>query len=135
MSGSGQEFLLISGSGRETLPNVREWSGGPAGCPGVVERPSQMFGSCREPLTDIREWSRDPSEFLGVVRRSSWPSRGSLDHFRMSGRGREAFRMSGSGQKDIPNVRERSGDLSRRLGVVGWLSRMSRNGREALLDD
>ena len=32
----------ISGSGREALLEVREWSGGPLVCPGVVRRPSWM---------------------------------------------------------------------------------------------
>ena len=58
----------MSGSGRVALPNVREWSGGLPGCPGVVGRPSrmsesglvrpsQMFGSGRKALPDVREWS------------------------------------------------------------------------------
>ena len=77
----------MSKSGRETLPDVREWSGGPPKCPGVVGspfrmsgvvgRPSQMFGSCWEApcmsrrlsrlfgshwetLPDVREWSGGP---------------------------------------------------------------------------
>ena len=76
----------ISGSGRETLPNVREWweplpdvwqlsgnpsecsreVGGPFGCSRVVWRPSRMSGSGREALLDVRdalphvwEWSED----------------------------------------------------------------------------
>ena len=47
----------MSGSGWETLPDVREWSGGPPRCPGVVGRPSQMSGSGREILPNVREWS------------------------------------------------------------------------------
>ena len=42
----------MTGSGRESLPDVWEWSRGPLGCPGVVRRlsrmsggPSRMFGS------------------------------------------------------------------------------------------
>ena len=67
----------MSGSGREALPVVREWSGDlsecpgcPPGYPGAVGRPSQIFGrgrrpslmsgSGREALPDVREWSRDP---------------------------------------------------------------------------
>ena len=49
---------LIFASGRETLPDVREWSAGPPRYAGVVGRPSRMSGvvgtparmsgSCRE---------------------------------------------------------------------------------------
>ena len=52
----------MSGRGRDVLPDVLEWSGGPPGCPGVVERPSPVFGrpsrmsgSSRETLTEVRE--------------------------------------------------------------------------------
>ena len=31
-------------SGREALPDDREWSGDPTGCPKVVGRPSRMNG-------------------------------------------------------------------------------------------
>ena len=58
----------MSGSGREVLPDVQEWSGGPPGCLGVVGSPSKMSGSGREApqmsgsgqesLKDVREWSR-----------------------------------------------------------------------------
>ena len=57
----------MSWSGWEALSYVREWSGGPPGCPGVVKRPSRMSGSGREAhrmsrsglkaLTDVRELS------------------------------------------------------------------------------
>ena len=40
----------MSGSGREALPDVREWWGGLPGCPGVFGRPSRMPCSCREAL-------------------------------------------------------------------------------------
>ena len=73
MSGSGREASRVvgrssqmSGSGRETLPDVWEWSGGPSGCPrvvggpprypGVVGKPFRMSGSGQEALPDIREW-------------------------------------------------------------------------------
>ena len=58
----------MSRSGRETLPDVREWSGGPPECPRLVGRPSQMsgsgryacrmFGSCRKAIPNVREWWR-----------------------------------------------------------------------------
>ena len=46
----------MSVSGQETLTNVREWSGGPPECLGVVRRPSQMSGSGLEALLDVWEW-------------------------------------------------------------------------------
>ena len=66
----------MSGSGREALPDVREWSvdppecletrqdvqgwsGGLPGYPGVVGKPSRMSGSGREAIADVREWSVD----------------------------------------------------------------------------
>ena len=45
----------MSGSGLETLPDLRESSGGPPGCPGVVRRPSGMSVSARESLPNVRE--------------------------------------------------------------------------------
>ena len=45
----------MSGSGREAIPDVREWLKGPSKCPGVVERPSRMFVRGQEALTDVRE--------------------------------------------------------------------------------
>ena len=44
----------MSGSGRQAIPNVREWSGGPLGSPGVVGRPFRMSGCGREALPDDR---------------------------------------------------------------------------------
>ena len=52
MSGSCRVFLQDV---REALPVVREWSGGPLGCPGVFGRPSWMSGRFREALPDVRE--------------------------------------------------------------------------------
>ena len=50
----------MSKSGREALPNVREWSGGPPECPGMIGRPSLMSGSGRESLPNVLEWSGGP---------------------------------------------------------------------------
>ena len=54
----------MSGSGLETLPDVRGWSQSPprylgvAGSPSrMVERPSRMSGRCREAVPDDRKWS------------------------------------------------------------------------------
>ena len=65
MSGSGREALpgcpemvgkpsRMSGSGQESLLNVREWSRVPPGCPGVIGRPYRMSGSDWEALSDVR---------------------------------------------------------------------------------
>ena len=53
------------GSGREALTDIREWFEDPAGCLGVVRRPSWMSGSCREALPNVREWVGGPPECLG----------------------------------------------------------------------
>ena len=56
----------MSGNSRETLREVREWSGDHPGCPRVVVMHSRMSGSGREALLDVRdalphvrEWSED----------------------------------------------------------------------------
>ena len=59
MSGSGLEAFT---GGRKALLDVREWSGGSTGCPGVVGRPSRMTGSGREALPYDQEWSGGPPE-------------------------------------------------------------------------
>ena len=45
----------MSGNGRVDLPDVREWSGGHPGCPGVVGRPTRMSESGRETLPDVHK--------------------------------------------------------------------------------
>ena len=69
----------MSGSGRNSLLDVREWTGGPLECSGVVGRPAQMSGNNRDTLPGC----------LAVVGRPS--------------------RMSGSCRKTLPDVREWSG--------------------------
>ena len=71
---------------REDVPDVREWSGDPPGCPGVFGRPSRMSGCGRETLPNVREWSCRPPECLGVVVPPSW--------------------MSGSGWEALSDVRK-----------------------------
>ena len=88
----------MSGSGLEALPNVREWSGGPPACPGVVERPSRMCGSGPDTLTMSRKTSR-------MTRRTS--------------------RMSRSGREDLADVREWSGGPPGCPGIDLIPSRMS----------
>ena len=46
----------MSGSGRDTLPDIQEWSEASARYPCVVGRPSRMSGSGRDDLPDILEW-------------------------------------------------------------------------------
>ena len=75
MSGSGRDALT---GGREAFPGVREWSGVPPGCLGMVVRPSRMYGSGREALLDVLEWSGVPHGWSGGP---SW----------VSSRGREAL--------------------------------------------
>ena len=125
----------LFGSGRETLPNVRdallyyrEWSEGPFGFPIVVGRPSLMSGRGPETLPDDREWSGGPPnvpEWLGV-------SPGSLG-------GPPDVRQLSGDPPDCPGV---VGVPPGCLGVVGrlsWMSliggrpfRMSGSCREAL---
>ena len=60
----------MSGSGWETLPEVRKWSGDPLAGPEVVRGPlegpelvgrlSRRSGSGRETLPEVWNWSRDP---------------------------------------------------------------------------
>ena len=45
----------MSRSGREDLLDVRERSGCPPGCAGVVGRPFWMSGSGRDALPDVSE--------------------------------------------------------------------------------
>ena len=82
----------MSGCGQESLPDDREWSRGPSGCPAVdgrpsrmtrsgreapmvVERPTRMPGSGRAALSDVQYWSGGPPRCPGVVERPSRKSR------------------------------------------------------------
>ena len=77
----------MSGSGRETLPDVREWSRGAHGCPRVVERPPNVW-ELSGTLPDVRYWFGGPHGCPGVVGR---PSRMFARPSRMSRRGREVL--------------------------------------------
>ena len=112
MSGSGVEACRMSRSGRMATPNVREWSGGPPGCLGVVWRSSRMPSRGREALTDIWEWY--VREALPDVRKS-----------------RKTPWMSESGLETLPYVREWSGDPPVCPGEVGRPSWISGTGGEA----
>ena len=52
----------MSASGREAVPNVRESSGGPTGCPGVDGRPSRKSASGLEALLNSCETNLDVRE-------------------------------------------------------------------------
>ena len=104
----------MSGSGREALPDVLDWSGVHPGCP----------GSGHEDLPDICQWSGVPSgcpvvigrpfRFTGVVGRLSW--------------------ICGSGREALLDVQEWSGGPPGCPGGVGRPFRMSWSGCESLLD-
>ena len=139
MSGSDRESLLnaqealldvreatrMSRSGQKVLPDVREWSRHPPGCPGgplrcsgvfgkpskMSERPSRMSRSGREVLTNVQERLGGPLECPVVVERR--------------------LRMSESGREALTDVREWLGNPPGCPGVVGRPSRMSRSGRKA----
>ena len=57
----------MSRSGREALPDNREWSRGHLGWSGVVGWPSQVSGSLWKVFPDVREWSRGTPGCPGVV--------------------------------------------------------------------
>ena len=126
----------MSGSGRETLPDVRLWLGGPLKCPGVVKsssrksgRPSRMSGSFWEALPNYREWSLGSPggrKVLPVVR--EWlvgPHEGS----EVVG---SPTLMFGCGWEALPVVCEWSGGHLGCPRVVGRLTRMSKSGRDVL---
>ena len=114
----------MSGSGRETLPNVREWW---EALPDV-RKASRMSGSGREALPNVRECSEGypgcpggPLRCPGVVGSPS----------RKFGR---PSRMSENGLETLPVVQEWSGGPPECSGVVCRPSWMSGSCREALSD-
>ena len=70
-SGSGQETLLEVRKWPVTLPEVWNWSGEPHKGPKVVGRPSRRSGSGRETFPKVRKWSGDPPRGPEVVGRPS----------------------------------------------------------------
>ena len=108
-----------SGNGRETLLEVRKWSGGPK----LVGTPSRRFGSGRETLPEFRKWSRSGWGTLPKVRKRSK----TLPKVRkrlgdppgvpkvVGGHSR----ISGSGRDTVPEVRKWSGDCPEGLEVIG----------------
>ena len=44
----------MSWSGQKALPEVKEWSEDPLGCPEAVGRPTRLFGSGLEALPDVQ---------------------------------------------------------------------------------
>ena len=150
LSGSGRKTLPDVPEGWKSLPDVRQLSGGLSGCQGVVGRHSQMplrggrpsrmsrsVGGppgCPGGLADARECSGGPPGRLGVVetlpRKFRKPSR-------LSGCGQKALPNVWEWWQALPDVREASRMSGRPCGcpgVVGSPSRMARSGPEALPD-
>ena len=110
----------MSERGRDALPNVWEWSGGPPRYPGVVERTSRMSRSGRETLPNVRECWEALTNVQKACRMSDsvWKAlpdvREALLDVRERSRGPPGcpelvvtpFQMSGSGLEAIPDVRE-----------------------------
>ena len=138
MFGSGREAFPESGSHPEALPDVREWSGGLPGCPGVFGWPSRMCSRSKVALPDVGSSPGCPElvwnspRCPGLGRRSS----------SMSKCGREAHPDNLERLCRPPAVRESSGGPPVCPGVVGRPprcpgvvrrpSRMYGSGREAL---
>ena len=114
MSTTVREHSQMSGIGPEALQDVRDSSGGPPLCPGVVGRPSK----------NDQEWSGGPLAWPGFVERPS----------RMSGSGRESLKNIREWLGTIPNVRDWIEVPPGCPGVVGSPSHMFGNGWEALPD-
>ena len=98
MSGSGRETLPDVSEWWEALLDVREWLGGPPGHLVVVNWPSWMSWSGWKALPDVHEWSGVPPGCLVVVGSPS--------------------RMSRSGREALVDVWEWSGDPPGYQGIV-----------------
>ena len=67
-SGSGRETLPKVQNWSETHPEVRKWSGDPPSGPGLVGRSFHSSGSSRKAYLEVRKWSGDNpggSELVG----------------------------------------------------------------------
>ena len=103
-------------SGREGLPDVREFSRVLPGYPGVIGSFSRMSRSSREVLKDVRQWSGGPFGCLEVVGRSSRIYKCSAcppvfmgvvgRPSRISKSGRGASGICGSGREALPDAQE-----------------------------
>ena len=62
MSGSGWETLPDVREMWEALPDVRMRLGGPSGCPGVGRDALPDVGNVREAHLDVRQWSEALSD-------------------------------------------------------------------------
>ena len=98
----------MSGSGREALSDVKEWSIAPPGRLRVVGSPSRMSRSGRESLPVVWKWLEGPPGCMEVVGSPS----GCL------GLVERLSRMSGSGQETLQDVQE---CLEALLVVREWL--------------
>ena len=96
-----------SGSGQETLPEVRKWSGDPIGGSELVGRRSQRSGTGRKTLPEARKCSetlrRSGSgwETVSEVRKWSRVSPGGPELVR------RPYRRSGSDLESLPEVQTR----------------------------
>ena len=70
MCGSGRKPSRKFVSGRNAIPDVREWSGCHPRCSLVVGRPCRMSVSGWDAIPDVQEWLGGPSECPGVVERT-----------------------------------------------------------------
>ena len=98
----------MSGSGRESLPDIQMWSVGPPVSPGVVGRPSQISGSGRETLPDVRgdqvqEWWEALSNVRELL---GGPPKGLGGLPGCPGVVGRPFQMFGSGRLALPYVLE-----------------------------
>ena len=94
----------MSGSGWETLRDVREWAGGRPKCPSMVVMHSRMSGSCQKALSK------------------------SLRPSRMSGYGRDTFPDVAEWWEALPDVRQFSGGPPGCPEVAGRPSRLFGSG-------
>ena len=106
--------------GRESLPEVREGSGGPHGSPGEIRRLSRKSGRHQEALPEIREGSGGvgrPFRKSGKARDDLPKVRGGIERpSRTSGEVGSHSQKSWRGQDALPKVREGSGGPARSLG-------------------
>ena len=96
----------MSGSGQETLLDVRTCSGDPPGGPEVFGRLSRRSKTGREALTDVQKWLRDPPGDPEVVGGSPGGQELVGRPSRRSGRGPSPSWWSESVWETLPEVRK-----------------------------
>ena len=65
--GSGQRPSWRCGTGWDTLPEVRKWSGDPPDVQELIGKPSRRFGTGPETLPEVRNWLGDTPKGPEVV--------------------------------------------------------------------